>query len=123
MEDQYLFVYGWLKRNHHLQLPFEMPKIFLGEAYTYGMMYKVAEYPGIKLIGSNKVFGEIFELPPEFDWSKMDAFEHAAPYIEKDADYRRVQTTCYLDNEPLSCWIYEYIDEVKASDLIVSGQY
>lgn len=123
MKTQFLFVYGWLKRKYHQQLPFEMPRSFVDEAYTYGEMYKVAEYPGVYLKGSRKIFGEIYQVNASQDWTKMDAFEHASPHIKQDPDYRRILTTCYIGNKQVQCWIYEYLKKVNPLDLIEGGVF
>ena len=121
MSASFLFTYGWLKKKYHKQLPFNMPSSFVGEAYTFGSLYKVAEYPGIKLIGNNKVFGEIYSIDKDFDWIQMDEFENASPTVKVAPEYRRVKVKCFIGVKEYQCWIYEFLDEPLQSNWIKSG--
>ena len=123
MSTDYLFTYGLLKRKHHKLLPFSLATTFFGEAYTTGSLYQIADYPGIKLTGNSKVFGEIHSVNKNFNWLQMDEFEHASPTIKVKPEYRRIRTICFIGMKEYECWIYEYLGHVAKSNLINNGVF
>ena len=120
---EYLFVYGWLKQKYHRDLPFEMPKKKIGDGFVYGKLFYVADYPGLELGGSQLVFGELYEIPTQYDWSEMDHFEQSLPTIVDNPEYERVRATCYLSKEPYNCWVYQYLRDWDQNRLIAGGEF
>ena len=122
-EPHYLFVYGWLKTEHQHRLPFSMPRKLIGKAWVSGGLYYVAEYPGIRLDETGQVWGELYEVPDEYDWTDMDEYEYALPTVTENAEYQRIQTQAHIDGTSYYCWIYEYLHPLSKDKCIDSGEF
>jgi gamma-glutamylcyclotransferase (GGCT)/AIG2-like uncharacterized protein YtfP len=122
-DTEYLFVYGWLKSEYHHRLPFEMPGKLIGGAWVKGTLYQVADYPGIKLGTQGKVWGELYEVKVNYDWSAMDEYECALPSFTDNPEYRRVITQSYFNATSMSCWVYEYLHPLSPEKRIHSGRF
>ncbi len=72
-----LFVYGTLKRGFHNHGIVQHCK-FLGEATTKTAsftMYDLGAFPGVSIIGNDKIVGEVFELPDAATLARTDQLE------------------------------------------------
>jgi gamma-glutamylcyclotransferase (GGCT)/AIG2-like uncharacterized protein YtfP len=80
MRDEYLFVYGTLRRDaagktHPLLADCAQ---FSAEAHTRGRLYRIAVYPGLVLSDSPRdlVLGEVYTLEaPDMLLSRLDEYE------------------------------------------------
>lgn len=123
---QYLFVYGTLRKGlAPLEIAETVEKLkFVGEGFIYGSLYDLGEYPAALLGASDKVFGEIFELPDDKRvLQKLDEYEGFYPNSREKSLYVRKRTTAYVGNEKLRTWIYESNQDLSNFPIIESGNY
>jgi gamma-glutamylcyclotransferase (GGCT)/AIG2-like uncharacterized protein YtfP len=128
MHNEYLFVYGNLKRNQNSLMSSYLNNNakFIGDGYTLGRLYNLGSYPGyIPSTNSNeKVFGEIFELQNTGKiLDVLDDFEESWPKFSEDAEYKRLELNVYFEDSELLCWVYVYNWAVDDNQLIKSGIY
>lgn len=123
---QYLFVYGTLMQE------FAPPEIvetvknlkFVSEGFVYGSLYDLGEYPAVILGDSDKIFGQIFELPDDEEiLRKLDEYEGVYPNNRKKSLFLRKKTIAYSGNKKLQSWIYEYNQDLSNVPIIESGNY
>ncbi len=131
MSDEYLFVYGTLRRN--LGKPtynlLANGADFIGNGYLFGKLYEIDNYPGLKISqsgakGRDKVFGEIYRLRNINIFNVLDDYEECSNKHPKPHEYVRTKTRAYLDNgKKLNVWVYEYNYDTKNLEQIKSGNY
>ena len=120
-----LFVYGTLRRsfnNTYARRLAEQAE-WLGEARVAGRLYKLGQYPGMKLAtsGDEWVVGELYRLP--------DVPELAAQLLAELDDYEaeefaRVEAVARREGQdPVRAWVYEYVVPAPDEWRIWSGDY
>jgi len=128
MKEEYLFVYGTLKRNIKNSKNDLLKKYasFVGEGFVYGKLYKVSYYPGAVLDDKrkHKIYGEIYKLKdPVSAFKVLDRYEECGEEFKEPWEYRRVKTKAFLKDGEMEVWIYEFQEEVKECDRIESGVF
>lgn len=118
---QYLFVYGSLRKG------FEPPEIaetaeklkLVGEAFIYADLYDLGEFTTAISGGTNRVFGQILELPDETEvLRKLDEYEGFYPNDAEKSLFLRKKTFARLGDEKIETWIYEYNGDLSKFPLI-----
>lgn len=103
-----IFVYGTLRRDgvRSINVHFS-PARFLSEASISGKLYDLGAYPGLSLVGSTSVAGEIFEIDDTV-LHALDAYEGCYPDHPEASEYHRVSVLAKLPDETtLTCQVYE----------------
>ena len=118
MNDQFLFVYGKLRKGGALPMDENFPgATFVGEATVNGRLYDLGRFPGLVMDGSeSKVHGAVYKID--------DATLQELDEIEASAEYYRQLKEASIGDEVVKCWIY-LPDPQKCSDdkLIESGDW
>lgn len=97
---------------------------FVGEGFVYGKLYDLGEYPAAVLGNSGKIFGRVYKLPnDEKILQEFDEYEGFCPQNVAKSLYLRKKTKIYLSDRNLSCWIYEYNQDLSNMPVIESGNY
>jgi gamma-glutamylcyclotransferase (GGCT)/AIG2-like uncharacterized protein YtfP len=128
MKD-YLFAYGTLAEIHPPQkIATTVKRLkYVGDGFIFGRLYDLGEYPGAILESEsrNKVFGKIFEVPPDRTVLKrLDGYEGFDPLRPARSLFIRRRTTLSrCDQPPLTGWVYEYNGSVNSQLVIKGGHY
>jgi gamma-glutamylcyclotransferase (GGCT)/AIG2-like uncharacterized protein YtfP len=121
---QYLFVYGTLRKG------FEPPSIaetaeklkFVSEGFVYGNLYDLGPYTTVILGGEGKVFGQILELPEDWETlQKLDEYEGFEPNNIENSLFVRKLTAARIPDGKIECWVYEY-NRNLSSDYLIAAQ-
>jgi len=124
--NQYLFIYGTLLPD---VAPDEIADTakkleFIGEGFVHGRLYDLGEYPGAVLNYHSKIFGRVYKLPDDENiLPELDEYEGYYPQNPSKSLYLRKKTKVYLDDKMLSCWIYEYNQDLSHAPTIESGNF
>jgi gamma-glutamylcyclotransferase (GGCT)/AIG2-like uncharacterized protein YtfP len=126
---EYVFVYGTLMRNvnNNMSRFLQANARFIGDAYIYGKLYEVNEYPGaiMSIDPSERVCGNIFEIRNvEAVFKALDEYEGIGAGNPTCYEYVRTQVTAYLeDHTEITTWFYVYNFSTESLKRIVSGRY
>jgi pyruvate carboxylase len=126
--DEYLFVYGTLRKEFGNQLHKLIAKNskFAGMAQYTGELYMVAEFPGI-VPSTNKadtVVGELYKIiHPEKLIGILDDYEEYDPQNEENSLYLRKKVEVTVNGESMETWAYIYNKSVEGLDKIASGDF
>jgi gamma-glutamylcyclotransferase (GGCT)/AIG2-like uncharacterized protein YtfP len=125
---EFLFVYGTLmkkcQRNEWSTYLHENAE-FIGEAWTEGLLYKIAHYPGL-IKGDGKVYGELFRLnSPKESLEKLDAYESYYSFDTQNSQYLREVTEVNLIEEKKvkGAWVYYYNLNIEALEVYPAGKF
>ncbi len=130
MSDDYLFVYGTLRRNagypiyEYLRTTAE----FVADATLQGRLYLVSTYPGAVTSTDprDQVIGEIFRLHDSDEVLRhLDQHEGCGPGCAKPAQYvRQLHEVRLVDSgEKRTVWVYFYNLPVEHLRRIASGDF
>ncbi len=112
-----IFVYGTLRRGDCRDLGVRYAgATFISAGWISGELFNLGEYPGVRLGGTERVVGEVFEVS-EVTLLQLDAME--------GDEYTRVPVSVNTpDGEVGTYWVYEVLDWVCAdSPKIESGDW
>ena len=127
MKNALLFTYGTLCTglNNPIRETFDRNAQFIDSAFVFGKLFALSGYPGTKLGGSNKVYGELFYLSSVHKMlQRLDEYEECSAKFKKPQEYQRRLTRVYLHNgKSMFAWIYEYNWSVIGKQQIYSGNY
>ena len=127
MENEYLFVYGTLKRSykHPLYKEIKLFSHFISEGTYNGKLFIVDEYPGVTASSNpnDVVYGEVYFLTNANRLlSILDEYEEYTPNSLQSAEYLRTLQTIHLfKNETVEAWIYIYNRNTDDLLQILSG--
>ncbi|MDH5609325.1 MAG: gamma-glutamylcyclotransferase [Cyclobacteriaceae bacterium] len=127
-KDEFLFVYGWLKKNYRpvvrAKVP-PMPLRFLGKGHYPGKLYEIEDYPGIRFLPSSphRVSGEIYKVDKPLFWKRMDRFELSLPTVQNLAQYNRVRRPVQFRHYTITCWVYEYTGKMLPLKQVHAGVF
>ncbi|GJM03928.1 MAG: gamma-glutamylcyclotransferase [Rhodomicrobium sp.] len=127
-EQQYIFVYGTLKRSVANPMGAMMRSYanYVAEAIIAGRIYDLGPYPGLVLEDSGTaVYGEIYEITkPNALLALLDAYEGCAQDDTQPHEFVRVLATVRdTDGVDYRAWVYVYQGQVDPSWLLPSGYY
>ena len=76
----HVFLYGTLMRGHAAHRAHGLPAAldYVGDACIAGRVYRVADYPGLRL-GEGEAHGELFRIVDPAILMRMDAYEDCDP--------------------------------------------
>lgn len=122
-----LFVYGTLRRSpaHPMHALLRETATGLGDARVRGLLYRVAQYPGLVLDATaGWVHGELYGLRDLDVLARLDAYEGAGPHDPEPREYRRIRTVVQRhDGQDVDAWLYEYGWPTVGLPIIASGDF
>ncbi len=128
-EQQYLFVYGSLRREaaHPMHELLAEKTDFIGKAVFQGQLFRISWYPGAipSRFAGHKVQGEVYFIrQPEQLLPLLDEYEGCGPAFAEPTEYKRQQKTVMLTSgELLSAWVYLYQYPTSGLPEIYSGDF
>ncbi len=123
---QYLFIYGTLLPDI---APSEIVNAsnklrYIGKGFVYGRLYDLGDYPAAVLNSGGKIFGRVYRLPEDENiLPEFDKFEGYSPDNLPKSLYLRKKVRVFLMDKTLSCWVYEYNQDISNAVAIESGDY
>lgn len=129
MTQDYLFVYGTLKRGTETEMHQLLARYadYLGEGTFQGTLYNIDYYPGVVPSDDpdDQVHGEVYRLQgPELVLPQLDDYEGITDSSERPTEYiRRRHPVRLKRGEELSCWIYIYNWPIEEHEVIESGAF
>ena len=123
-----LFVYGSLMGGvaSPIATYLKSNSYFLGEAVVEGILYDLGQYPGlIPSIGCGTwVKGHVFELSNAKEMLPvLDNYEGSGAAFLQPTEYIREKIQVVLNDQPLTCWAYQYNYPTDQLTIIESGNY
>ena len=118
---QYLFAYGTLQPGWApAAIRAETDRLLpVGRGVTAGTLYDLGEYPGARFDTSGAVYGRVCELPTDpAVLARLDLYEGVP-----DLFLRRAVTVTLEDGRELTCWAYQYNQDLTGRRPIPSGTY
>ena len=129
MADNYLFVYGTLKRacQHPLFKVLDTHAEFVSEATFQGILYLIAAYPGVieSTEPSDIVYGEVYYLNDVNSvLYALDEYEECSLSFPTPTEYHRCKRLVKLNNQQtIEAWIYLYNRPIRNLPRIKSGDF
>jgi gamma-glutamylcyclotransferase (GGCT)/AIG2-like uncharacterized protein YtfP len=129
MKNEYLFVYGMLRRtvNKDMHQVLIQHADYVSEAVYQGKLYKVSYYPGAVPSDdpADVVHGEVYQLKdPDTVLPKLDQYEGCGPGIQEPTEYKRIKIHVRIDpDQTVEAWMYRYNRPVDHLALIISGDF
>ncbi len=129
MSEQFLFVYGTLRRDTNGQMYHLLARYadFVGEATFQGKLYMVDYYPGIVPSEDNDdlVLGEVYRLHnPNYVLSHLDQYEECGRAFPEPTEYvRRTERVRLHNGRIIAAWVYVYNRPTNKLYLIESGDF
>lgn len=127
MTEDYLFVYGTLRRDtarHDLLQTFCH---YIDNGTLSGKLYQINQYPGVVMShdASQQVIGEVYRINnPQQLFALLDDYEECSASFAEPHEYVRQQQTITLSNgHKLTAWVYLYNQPVTGLKLITSGDF
>ena len=126
MSEALLFVYGTLRAGFAGPMAQRLRRDarLLGRARTAGLLYRIADYPGLVPGGAAWVIGDLFALPDPattLDW--IDIYEECAPGFPEPWEYRRSRIMVDGPGGPACAWAYLYARDAAGLTPIASGDF
>lgn len=123
-KDDFIFVYGTLRRGERADLAREAHSFgvtYIGEDEVNGLIYNIGSFPGAKIPYTKDfdsaapiIKGEVFLVRHESICAFLDAYEgYPNLYNRSEVKTRSGKTA----------WIYTFNHSVSESDLIESGDW
>lgn len=127
--DQYLFVYGTLRRdsNNEMYKLLARHAEFYSDAWFCGKLFRVTYYP-CAIPSDNpedKIYGELYKLKdPEFLMEKLDDYEECSDKYPDPREYVREKKLINTAmGNCIEAWIYIYNRPVNDLMQIKSGNF
>lgn len=120
-----IFVYGTLRRSGCRDMTRCYPEArFLSPATAKGTLYDLGEYPGLRLIGTDVVLGELFDVDDE-TLGLLDALEGCVPEAPELGEYVRTEIIVSRSNgNSEAAFVYEINEAfVQGCSTIPSGDW
>jgi gamma-glutamylcyclotransferase (GGCT)/AIG2-like uncharacterized protein YtfP len=129
MKDDYLFVYGTLRRNTNSEMYQLLSQFadFVEEATLQGRLYMVDHYPGI-VISKNPhdiVRGEVYRLRESATvLAQLDEYEECGAGFPEPTEYiRRKESVALQRGDKIEAWVYIYNRPTDGLHRIESGDF
>lgn len=127
MTEDYLFVYGTLRRDtarHDLLQRFCK---YIDYGTLNGKLYQIGDYPGVVISDDSRqqVVGEVYRIQSyEMLFAELDDYEECSSSFAEPHEYVRQQQTITLaDGHTLTAWVYLYNQPITGLKLIASGDF
>lgn len=101
---RYVFVYGTLRKGDDNDITCLQPSPrFVGLAHVRGTLYHLGQYPGLRLEGSTKVVGEVYEITSDLE-KVLDEIEFIYP--QQSDEYFKKSIAVQVAGGRLDCLVY-----------------
>ena len=127
---RHVFVYGTLRRGEQRDINLLKPTpLFMGYGQTPGVLYDLGAYPGVRLGGSQYVYGEVYQIGLELE-RQLDEIEEVWP--QQTGEYTRQAVRVAFTGASVgsgpgaaqTCLVYEIADKrTSGMPVIVSGDW
>ncbi|MFA5983298.1 MAG: gamma-glutamylcyclotransferase family protein [Methylococcaceae bacterium] len=128
MADEFLFVYGTLRRDCGHQMHDAMLKYchFYSMASMAGQLYEVNGYPGaIMTDDGSRVVGELYRIvAPDNLFALLDDYEECSPHYAKPHEFCRLKIATSMQTmQSVMAWCYLYKASTGHLRRIITGNY
>lgn len=127
MQNDYIFVYGTLRRActtgaHRTYLA---NAEFITRAKIRGKLFKVSYYPALVIDETaGSVVGEVYRLVSKEQLERLDTYEECTYPALPEQEYQRLQVTVQTEaGKYLTAWVYAYQRASEHLELIASGDF
>ena len=119
---RYIFVYGTLRSGQERDINRLQPAPrFIGIGQVKGTLYNLGSYPGLRLMGEQRVQGEVYQITPELE-RQLDEIEEVWP--QPNGEYVRREVVVPCAATVLTCLVYEVAQApTKGKVIIASGDW
>jgi gamma-glutamylcyclotransferase (GGCT)/AIG2-like uncharacterized protein YtfP len=132
--DDYLFVYGTLRRDvvrtdagERAFVQLNTAASFVERASMDGRLFEVDGYPGgcYQFAVGSLVIGELYEVDDVAGlFAALDAYEECGSHVAEPHEYQRQRVPVALDSgSVVYAWVYLYNCSIDELPLIESGDY
>jgi len=132
--DDYLFVYGTLRRHavrtdggERAYVQLNAAASFVERASMDGRLFEVDGYPGgcYQFAAGSRVVGELYEVDDVAGlFAALDAYEESGSLVAEPHEYQRQRVPIALDSgSVVYAWVYLYNCSIDGLPLIESGDY
>ncbi len=120
--ERYVFVYGTLRQGEQRDINHLSPApVLIGPCKTYGTLYNLGCYPGVRLGGQGWVQGEAYRITPALE-RQLDAIEEVWP--QQTGEYAKREVAMQCAGLTITCLVYEASEErVRGCSVMVSGDW
>jgi gamma-glutamylcyclotransferase (GGCT)/AIG2-like uncharacterized protein YtfP len=128
--NRYVFVYGTLRRGQQRDINLLQPApTFVGYSKISGVLYHLGNYPGVRLGGSQWVYGEVYKISPVLE-RLLDEIEEVWP--QQTGEYSRQEVCVTCTGVPVesrsrpdqTCLVYEVAKtRTEGMRVIASGDW
>ncbi|MBC7608772.1 MAG: gamma-glutamylcyclotransferase [Polaromonas sp.] len=127
---RYVFVYGTLRRGEQRDINLLQPTpVYIGCGQTPGLLYDLGAYPGVRLGGSQRVHGEIYQISPELE-RQLDEIEEVWPQQTGEYTRQKVRveftgvSAASASGSQQTCLVYEIAERrTVGMPVIASGDW
>lgn len=129
MSDEFIFVYGTLRRGVKNAFREELMRDlnYIGQGVISGRLYEVEDYPGAILSDNSedRVIGEVYNAKISSGvFDRLDAYEECTDAFPRPHEYVRKQVSVNLsDGNHIFAWAYIFTRDVSGLIRITSGDY
>ncbi len=119
---QRIFVYGALRKGASNAWRMK-DATWISTANVQGTLVKVDWYPGLVLLGTTQVQGEVYEVDEE-TLKELDEFEGIGVDDGRSDEYRRIEAHVNLDSgEGIRAFLYEWQLGIDAYEVVEGGDW
>ena len=129
MTEDYLFVYGTLRKNTERHDLLQRCCDYIDTGMLQAVMYLISYYPGVILTDDpqQQVVGEVYRIhQPQLLLAELDDYEECSSAFPEPHEYQRQQVTVQTINSTLkisTAWAYLYQYPVENKQRISDGQF
>ena len=127
MTEDYLFVYGTLRKNTERHDLLQRCCDYIDTGMLQAVMYLISYYPGVILTDDpqQQVVGEVYRIhQPQLLLAELDDYEEcSSSFVEPHEYVRQLQMICLSNGNKLPAWVYLYNHPISGKKLITSGDF
>lgn len=127
MKEEYIFVYGTLRKTQKKHALLCEHAQFIENATFCGKLYLIKDYPAV--ISSenlnDKVIGEVYRLlTTDKAFLILDEYEEVGEQFSRPNEYFRKQLPVILNSgKTLKAWVYMYNHSLENKPCLTSGDF
>lgn len=96
----------------------------VGPAIARGILYRVADYPGLVAGPLGEVVGDLFALPdPAMVLARLDEHEECSDHFPRPHEYRRERLIVMTPQGPVEAWTYLYAWDTSGLEPVADGDF
>ncbi len=127
MKEEYIFVYGTLRKTQKKHPLLCEHTQFIENATFCGKLYLIQDYPAVVFSENlnDKVIGEVYQLLAiDKAFLVLDEYEEVGEQFPSPNEYFRKQMPIILDSgKPLTAWVYMYNHSLENKPYLTSGDF